>query len=141
MSLSPDASQPNEAVKLFYRAIGTNQPELFDQVLAPDWQDIPLGPGQSPGRDGFKPMVAGFHQTFHDLKITTDDIICSGDKIVVRSTLEATQAGDFGGFPPMGRRFTIMAIDIHQLGNGKIIKTWHLEDWLGGLFQMGAFEK
>lgn len=130
-----------ETVKLFYRAIAANQPGLLDQILAPDWQDIPPGPGQSPGRDGFKPMVTGFHQVFHGLKITTDDIIGSGDKVVVRSTLEATQAGDFAGFPPKGRRFTIMAIDIHQICDGKIVRTWHVEDWLSGLFQMGGFEK
>ena len=25
--------------------------------------------------------------------------------------------------------------------DGKVIRTWHIEDWLSGLFQMGAFEK
>src|SRR5262245_26614392 len=135
------ANQISETVKLFYQAISANQPDLLDQVLAPGWEDFPPNPGQAPGRDGFKPLIGGFHKTFANLKVTNDDIIESGDKVVVRSTIEATQAGDFAGFPSKGRPFKTMAIDIHQFKDGKIIKTWHIEDWLGALHQMGAFEK
>jgi predicted ester cyclase len=134
------ATQISETVKLFYQAF-SSKPDLLDQVLAPEWQDVPLNPGQGPGRDGFKPLISGFNKTFSDLKITNDDIIESGDKVVVRSTIEGIQAGDFAGFPSKGRPFKIMAIDIHQFKDGKIVKTWHIEDWLGGLFQMGAFQK
>lgn len=135
------ATQMSETVKLFYQALSTNQPDLLDKVLAPEWEDVPLGPGQKAGRDGFKPVIGAINQTFHDLKITNEDIIESGDKVVVRSTIEGTQAGDFAGFPSKGRPFKTMAIDIHQFKDGKVVKTWHIEDWLGGLFQMGAFEK
>jgi predicted ester cyclase len=130
-----------ETAKRFYQAFTANQPDLFDQLLAPDWQDIPLNPGQGPGSEGFKPIIAGFVKTIAGLKITNDDIIESNDKIVVRSTIEGIQAGDFAGFASKGRPFKIMAIDIHQFRDGKIIKTWHSEDWLSGLFQMGVFEK
>src|SRR5436305_7761791 len=106
------ATQISETVKLFYQALSSNQPDLLDQVLAPDWQDVPLNPGQGPGRDGFKPLISGFNKTFSGLKITNDDIIESGDKVVVRSTIEGTQAGDFAGFPSKGRPFKTMAIDI-----------------------------
>jgi predicted ester cyclase len=135
------ATQMSETVKLFYQAFSSNQPDLLDQVLAPEWEDIPLNPGQKAGRDGFKPMIGGFNQTISGLKITNDEIIEAGDKVVVRSTIEGTQAGPFAGFPSKGRPFKIMAIDIHQFKDGKVVKTWHIEDWLSGLFQMGSFEK
>ena len=135
------ATQMSETVKLFYQAFSSNQPNLLDQVLAPEWEDIPLNPGQKAGRDGFKPMIGGFNQTISGLKITNDEIIEAGDKVVVRSTIEGTQAGPFAGFPSKGRPFKIMAIDIHQFKDGKVVKTWHIEDWLSGLFQMGSFEK
>ena len=45
------------------------------------------------------------------------------------------------GFPSKGLPFKTMAIDIHQFKDGKVIKTWHIENWLGALFQMGAFAK
>jgi hypothetical protein len=31
-----------------------------------------------------------------------------------------------------------MAIDIHRLENGQIAETWHIEDFLSVLFQLGA---
>jgi predicted ester cyclase len=135
------ATQMSETVKIFYQAFNENQPDLLDKVLAPDWEDVPLAPGQGAGRDAFKPMIGGFQQMFHGLKVTNEDILESGDKVVVRSTIEGTQADNFAGFPSKGRPMKIMAIDIHQFKDGMIIKTWHLEDWLSGLFQMGAFEK
>ena len=97
------------------------------------------GPGARPRR-----VQAADHriqQDFRRLKVTNDDIIESGDKVVVRSTIEGTQAGEFAGFPSKGLPFKTMAIDIHQFKDGKVIKTWHIENWLGALFQMGAFQK
>ena len=140
-SVSSFAASQSDTVKLFYEAFGQNKPELFDQVLAPEWQDIPPNQGQADGRDAFKPFAAHFHTMFPDLKITNDDIIEAGDKVIVRSTIEGTQAADFAGFPSKGKSFKIMAIDIHQFKDGKVIKTWHVEEWLSGLFQMGAFDK
>ena len=33
----------------FHRAF-SGRPELLDEALTPDWQDIPLARGQAPGR-------------------------------------------------------------------------------------------
>ncbi len=130
-----------QTIKLFYEAFGQNRPELLDQVLAPNWEDVPPNEGQAVGRDAFKPFVGGFHKMFPDLKVVNEDIIDAGDKVVVRSTLSGTQAEPFAGFPSKGKHFSIMAIDIHQFKDGKVVKTWHLENWLSGMFQMGSFEK
>ena len=45
------------------------------------------------------------------------------------------------GFPAKNRKVTIQTIDIHEFKYGRIIRTWHSEDWLTALHQMGAFEK
>lgn len=136
------AQQANtETVKLFYQAFGENKPELLDGVLAENWEDIPPNDGQKIGRDAFKPFVTGFHKLFTDLHVVNEAIIDAGDIVVVRSTISGTQAGTFAGFESKGRPFSVMAIDIHQFQNGLVTKTWHVENWLGGLFQMGAFEK
>ena len=130
-----------EAIRTFYEALSQNKPDLLDKILAPAWEDVPLSEGQATGRDGFKPFVGGFHTMFPDLKVVNDDIIDAGDKVIVRSTLSGTQAAAFAGFPSKGKPFSIVAIDIHQFKDGKVVKTWHIENWLGGLFQMGAFNK
>ncbi len=139
----PALADPKDAlaIKLFYEAFGQNKPDLLDQILAPNWEDVPPNDGQAIGRDAFKPYLGGFHAMFPDMKVVNDDIIDAGDKVIVRSTITGTQAAPFAGFPSKGKSFSVMAIDIHQFKDGKVIKTWHIENWLGALFQMGAFQK
>ena len=125
-------------VKNFYRALDQHEPALLDRVLAPDWTDVPPAPGQGPGRDGMKTAMAGYYASFPDFHVANEDFVAQGDKVVVRSTITATQRGAFAGVPPSGKTFRIMAVDIHQICDGRVVKTWHVEDWLSGLFQMGA---
>ena len=139
----PSYGDPANAagIKQFYEAFGQDKPDLLDKILATDWQDVPPNEGQAAGRDAFKPFIGGFHQIFPDLKVVNEDIIDAGDKVVVRSTISGTQAAPFAGFPSKGKSFSLMAIDIHQFKDGKVVKTWHVENWLAGLFQMGAFSE
>ncbi len=54
--------------------------------------------------------------------------------------ISGTQRAAFLGIPAANRRMSIQAIDIHELEDGKIIRTWHTEDWMTGLQQLGAFD-
>jgi hypothetical protein len=65
--------------------------------------------------------------------------VASGDKVVVRSLVTAVQAQPFLGVPPGETPVTFQTIDIHQLGpDGKLVQSWHVEDWLSFLFARGA---
>lgn len=131
-----------DTIRNFYEVFNTGDADLLDEVLAEDWVHIPAAPDEQPGRDGFKAMVPAMMAAFADATITIEDIVEEGDTLAVRSTFTATQAGPFMGFESKGRPFTIMTIDIHQFNDeGLVQTTWHLEDWLGALFQMGAFEQ
>ncbi|GGO30352.1 hypothetical protein GCM10010991_15140 [Gemmobacter aquaticus] len=131
-----------EKIRIFYETFNQNDPALLDQIIAEDWVHIPAAPGEEPGREGFKTLIPGYAATFKDGNIKIEDIVQDGNKVAVRSTYTATQVGPFAGFPAKDRPFTIMTIDIHEFNEeGMVQTTWHLEDWLGGLFQMGAFEK
>jgi len=78
---------------------------------------------------------------FPDFNAEIKDMIQEGNKVVVRSELSGTQAAPFMGFQSKGRKISIQAIDIHEFKDGKIVRTWHSEDWMTGLDQMGTFEK
>src|SRR5438034_753855 len=58
-----------------------------------------------------------------------------------RSRITGTQRKGFMGLPAKGRSINIQAIDIHELMDGKIVRTWHSEDWMTGLHQLGLFER
>src|SRR6266446_3898346 len=53
----------------------------------------------------------------------------------------STQRGALMGFPTKNRKMSIQAIDIHEFKEGKIVRTWHTEDWMSGLHQLGVFDK
>ena len=61
--------------------------------------------------------------------------------MVVRSEISGIQTKPFMGIPARNRKLVIQAVDIHEFKDGKIVRTWHTEDWMTGLHQLGAFEK
>lgn len=125
-------------VKIFYAALDMHQAELLDKVLDEQWLDIPAAPGQGPGRAGMKSAMAGYYTSFPDFHVVNDDFVAQDGKVLVRSTIRATQRGSFAGAPASDKAFTIMAMDLHEICKGRVVKTWHVEDWLSGLFQMGV---
>lgn len=128
-------------VSLWYEAFNEKDPALIDEILSENWVDIPAAPGQPTGREGAKHVLEELATIFPDLKITIEEILQEGNKLVVRSQITGTQRETFIGFPAQNRKMTIMAIDIHEFKDGKIVRTWHTEDWMTGLHQLGAFEK
>ena len=128
-------------VILWYEAFTNKDPALLDRILHETWVDIPSPPGTPAGPEGVKPLLAVLTTTFPDLKLTIEDILQEGDKVVVRARMTGTQKEAFMGFPSKNRKMDIQVVDIHEFKDGKIIGTWHTEDWISGLRQLGVFEK
>lgn len=126
------------AIETLYRAFGEGNPDLLDHAVTPDWQDIPLAPQQAPGRDGMKPLIAGFTAAFSDLRITIHEIIGAPGRAAVRAEITGTHTGAWFGVAPSGRAFRIPIHEFHYIDNGRLTHTWHLEDWFGWFLQVGA---
>jgi predicted ester cyclase len=125
-------------VRRFYEAMNNRSPDLLAEALAQDWDDIPRPPGQGPGLAGMQQAVAGFGSVFKDFAVTIDEVVVSGDRVVVRSTNRGVHVGPFAGIPATGRSFAMTSIDIHTVREGKIVQTRHVEDWLGVFVQLGV---
>jgi hypothetical protein len=50
-----------ELIGGFYEAFN-GKTELLDAVLTNDWDDIPLAPGEAPGRAGLRVAIEGIHK-------------------------------------------------------------------------------
>jgi predicted ester cyclase len=124
-------------VETLYRAIG-GEPDLVDEVLAPDWEDIPGIPGQPPGPEGLKPHITEFHACFADARVFLHDIVAASGRVAVRGELTGVHRGEFLGVSPTGRSSSITIHEFHQIENGRIVRSWHLEDLHGWIRQMGA---
>jgi hypothetical protein len=62
----------NNLIGTFHEAF-SGKPELLDAVIAADWDDIPLGPGQEPGRAGSGPLIEGLNEAFSDFRLVVKE--------------------------------------------------------------------
>ncbi len=135
-----EMSTNKESLKAnFYDVLGGGQLELLDNVLVENWISHDPNPGQEQGRDGLKKFLPSIVASFSDFKWTVEEMIEEGNVVVVRSTFSGTHAGDFMGKAATGKPFTAKAIDVHHFNEeGMVTHTYHLEDWLAVLAQIGA---
>jgi len=95
-----------------------------DRVYAPDVVDHNPLPGQGPGLDGIKQLVAIYHAVFPDLSVSTDDVVSSDDRVAVRWTATGTHQGDQLGVPPTGKQVRLTGIDILRIQDGRVVERW-----------------
>ena len=131
------SEQDRKAIETLYSAF-SNNPGALDSAVTEDWQDIPLAPGQEPGREGMKPMIRAFSTAFPDARITIRELIGVAGKAAVRAEIAGTHQGKWFGVQPTGKAFVLSIHEFHHVENGRVTKTWHMEDWFGWLHQIGA---
>lgn len=127
------------AVETLYRAFSEQNPDLVDTVLAPDWEDIPLGPGQGRGPEGIKPIIQSFGEAFPDVRIVIHDLIQVPGRIAVRAEINGTHRGELFGIAPTGKHVSFRLHEFHALNGTHVTTTWHMEDWFGLFLQLGQF--
>jgi steroid delta-isomerase-like uncharacterized protein len=140
-SAASAANEPRKIASQWYEAFARHEAGLLEKILAPSWVDIPSPPDAPHGPEAAKAAMAMLVSAFPDFDIKIEDIIQDGNKVVVRSTITGTQRQAFAGLPATGRSMKIQAVDIHEIENGKIIRTWHTEAWMTGLRELGHFSR
>jgi steroid delta-isomerase-like uncharacterized protein len=137
-SLASESRDHKREAAVWYQAFSGHDPRLLDTVLADNWYETPSA--ERGGREVGMRLLVSLTTVFPDFKIEIKDMIQEGNKVVVRSEITGTQAAPFMGFPSRHQKISIQAIDIHEFEGGKIVHTWHSEDWMTGLRQMGALD-
>jgi steroid delta-isomerase-like uncharacterized protein len=90
------------------------------------------------GLKEFRTFAVGLRTAFPDFKVTIDQVIEQGDKVVARWTTTMTHKGEFLGFAPTGKKVTVTGTTIQRISDGKIVEGWDNWDQLGLLVQIGA---
>jgi steroid delta-isomerase-like uncharacterized protein len=97
----------------------------------------------SPGAEFYgvtelKQFVRSLRAAFPDLRMTVEDQVAEGDKVVTRWIAKGTQKGPFLGIPPSGKTGTMMGVEIDRFVDGKAAECWTSADYLGLMQQIGA---
>ena len=109
--------------------INRDNTQVVDELIAADYLDHNAPPGQKRGPDGVKATSMLVRQSLQDLRVTTEDVIAEGDRVVIRHCAEAIHAGVFMGRQPTGRRLRRQAISIYRIEEGKLAERWGLLDF------------
>ena len=124
---------------LFNQPVQGDMRTLQEQVLTADYESCwGYLPTECWGRETSIRVVTGFAKSIPDMKFDIKEVLVSGDRVIVRGEVTGTPAGDLFGVPHTGKSFRIMAIDIQTIREGKIARTYHLENWLSALGQLRA---
>jgi len=150
-ALAPLAATPASAQNAGERAVveafyfdlinGAGSADLAaraERVLAADWESVGDYSGRNKSRAEFVAQLGGFAQILPDLKWEIAEILAVANRYVVRGRARGTPVRPFFGVAPTGKSFDIMSLDIHTLENGRIARSFHVEDWATALRQLRA---
>src|SRR5215211_806477 len=101
--------------------------EIFDRYIShqPDGSILERGP------EDVKRFVGEFRSAFPDLRLSIDDQIAEGDKVMIRETARGTHQGELRGMAPTGEEMEIKGIAIFRFSSqGKVVESWDSYDQL-----------
>ena len=115
----------NALARRFLEAFANGDLGTLDELLASDFVNHSLLPGQDSGREGYMRTAAEKHAAFSDIRHTIDYQTTDGDMVITRHTTHRIHdRGSSLGMEPTGREWTFTHIDIHRIVGGKVLKEW-----------------
>ena len=106
------------------------------KVMADDWESIGDYSGRAKTKQKFLAQMGGFAKLIPDLNWEVKEMYRDGRNVIVRGRATGTPQGPLFGVDGKGKGFDILTIDIHTLERGKIVRSYHVEDWAGALRQL-----
>jgi predicted ester cyclase len=135
------------------------QLDVADEIFHPDFTSHALPPGQTKvGPEGAKKAVAEIRAGLPDMRLTVDDMLAEGDRVLTRWTAVGTHTGPLAHFveqiygrdvstdpgpgggpiPPTGKTAVVRGINLNRVEDGKITDLWDVYDLMGMLQQLGV---
>jgi len=74
---------------------------------------------------------------FPDMKMSIEELVAKGDKVVLRFVCRGTHTGEFEGIPATGKQVEYGGIIIFRIENGKIVETREDNDFRNLIQQLG----
>ena len=117
-----------------------NQGKLdhVEQLMLPDFVQLDPFPGQGPGREGVKGVVAAFRSAFPDMHWAIEEQVGEGEKVVSRLAFTGTHRGEFMGIPASGKRVHVKGVAVDRVAGGKMADSRVLMDTMSMMRQLGA---
>jgi serine phosphatase RsbU (regulator of sigma subunit)/predicted ester cyclase len=131
------STEENKAlVRRFLQAHASGDVDTVDEMLAPDFVDHNLMPGQQPGREGYLRALTEYHGAYSNTRYVIEKQLAEGDEVVTTFSVSATHdRGEWMGLVPTGKGFEALLILVHRVVGGKIAEEWTQGSGLAELTQ------
>jgi predicted ester cyclase len=135
------ADQAHAVVAPLYDAL--NQPAkkdvaaLLEKAASPNWQSCGSNDQCAP-RERVIAGIKSRGETIPDLKWEIKELVVAGNEVIVRGEASGTPVAPLFDVQPTGKGFKIMSIDIHTIEGGRIVRSYHIEDWAGAMRQIAG---
>jgi len=109
-----------------------------DRYMRPDY--IQHNPLVKQGAGGFREFFADWFTCVPDWRCTVKKIVSEGDEVWVYGTYAGTLKKDWLGITASGQQYSIDAVDIFRIQDGKLAEHWDVMDIYGLFKQLGVIK-
>ena len=131
------SAEKNKAlVRRFLEAHANGDLEALEEMLAPDFVNHNLLPGQAPGLEGYLRSFTQYHAAFSGTHYDIEKQVAEGDEVMTIFTASSTHdRGEWQGLVPAGKEFNALLILVHRIVEGVIAEEWSQGSGLAELTQ------
>ena len=113
--------------------------EVFDELFADDFLDHTPQPGRTSDKAGARELYKVLRAAFPDFHADIHWQLADGDRVTTFKTYHGTHMGEFFGIAPTGRETEVRTHDFHEIVDGRIVRSHHMEDWVSWFQQVGSW--
>lgn len=126
------------ARELVQRVLNEGDIPFADKVLSESYVEGSPMPGGTTDKAGAIAMFTMMREMTPDMHIDIEDVIASGNKVAMRSTMTGTDTTGMPGLPATGKPFTMGAIDVFTFDDaGMNSEHYGVYDIMGMMMQLG----
>jgi predicted ester cyclase len=133
------STETNKAiVRRYFQELWTqNNLAVIDEIVAPDVVGHVAGQTFR-NADTLRQRAKNLRMVYSDVRITVEDQIAEGDKVLVRWTFRGRHTGKHLDAEPTGAEVVSTGMNLFRLAGGRIAELWVESDDLGELQQLGV---
>ena len=134
--MSSEEVKNKALVQRFLEAHAKGDLGAMEEMLASDFVDHNLIPGEQPGREGYLQSTAEYHAAYSNTRYVIEKQLAEGDQVVTTFAASAIHdRGEWMGLVPTGKQFEALLVLIHRIVRGKIAEEWSHGSGLAELAQ------